>query len=53
MSASAGLHHHGAAVKGGEELEQLLAREFFTKHRFAGSVLPVNVKLVLAQINPD
>ncbi|OTP68693.1 hypothetical protein PAMC26577_32570 [Caballeronia sordidicola] len=44
MSTSTRLHRDSAAVKVGEELKQLLSREFFAKHRFTGSVLPMNVK---------
>ncbi|KGC11226.1 transposase, IS110 family domain protein [Burkholderia gladioli] len=53
MSACAGLHHHRACVKRGEELDQLITWELPAKHGFAGFVLPMHVKRVLAQINPD
>jgi len=53
MRTRAGLHNHRARMERGEEFDQLLTAYFLAKHCFAVSVLPMQVKGVFAQIDPN
>jgi len=53
MSARAGLHHNRASSARGEELDHLLAAEFFAEDSIAFAVLSMEVERVLAQIDSN